>query len=420
MLIMAGDITESKQREHRFSKSKELLQSLFNAISEPMLMMDDNMQIVVVNRAAEQITGRQAATVSGASCHALLCGSCTSCLECTISRVSKEKRRHSFERKRGGHPVCIERVELIPLSVHRDGFEGTVIRITDLTLSKQLERHLIHSEKMSALGLLVSGIIHEINNPNSFIIFNLPILRSYIERMVLALDAALDPERRRDWFGMDYGSFRDELFSLLDNLAHGVARIGRIVSNLKDVTHPRLEGHTPRRADLRDIISKAVTLCRYELGKHASVFEVESPDEAVWLQAAPEALEQVLINMLINAAQAADKSDAWIKLKTHIPDNRSEMAVIEISDNGSGIEPSHQDRIFDPFFTTKAPGVGTGLGLSVSLNLVRQMGGRIEVRSIPGQGATFLISLPLSPAVERAAASSGIGSREQDRYRSLL
>ncbi len=284
----------------------------------------------------------------------------------------------------------------------------------DLMHSKRLERQLIHSEKMSALGLLVSGIIHEINNPHNFITFNLPILRTYIEKMVLALDAAIDPERQDDWFGMDYERFRDELFSLLDNLSHGAARIGKIVSNLKDVTHPRLEGHAPKRADLRDVISKAVALCRYEVDKHASVFEVESPEKSVWLQAAPEALEMVLINLLINAAHAADKSDAWIKLTTHIPDNPDEMVVIEISDNGSGIEPSHLDRIFEPFFTTKAPGIGTGLGLSVSLNLVRQMGGQIGVLSAPGEGATFSIFLPLSVAGERAAASSGIGSREED------
>lgn len=289
----------------------------------------------------------------------------------------------------------------------------------DPTTNKPLDRRLIHFEKMSALGLLVSGIIHEISNPNNFVTFNLPILRTYIEKMVVALDTAIDPERRHDWFGMDYGSFRDELFSLLDNLSHGAARIEKIVRNLRDLTHPQPEGHAPRRADLRDVIDKAVTLCRYEVGKHASVFEVESPDEAVWLQVAPEALEQVLINMLINAAQAADKPDAWIKLKTRIPDNRDEMAVIEISDNGSGIEPSHRDRIFDPFFTTKAPGVGTGLGLSVSLNLVRQMGGRIEIRSTPGKGATFSVSLPLSPAGERDAASSGVGSRKEDRQRPL-
>jgi signal transduction histidine kinase len=174
------------------------------------------------------------------------------------------------------------------------------------------------------------------------------------------------------------------------------------------------------RADLRDVIAKAVTLCRYEVGKHARVFEVESPSEAVWLHAAPEALEQVLINLLINAAQAADKPDGWIKLKTRISDDPAEMAVIEISDNGSGIESSHLERIFDPFFTTKAPGVGTGLGLSVSLDLVRQMGGRIAVISVPGEGATFSIHLPLSSVGDRTAVSNGIDEPDQERQRSTL
>lgn len=289
----------------------------------------------------------------------------------------------------------------------------------DLTQSRRLDSHLIHAEKMSAMGLLMSGIIHEINNAHTFITFNLPILRIYIEKVMQDLDAALDPENRRDWFGMNFGSFRDELFSLLDNLTHGAARMGSVAGNLKEVTHPQLRSDAPERADLRDVISKAVALCRFEVNKHTSVFEVETPEDAVWLQAAPEALEMVLIHLLINAAQAADKSDAWIKLNTYVPDNPDDMVVIEISDNGSGIEPSRLDRIFEPFFTTKAPGLGTGLGLSASLNLVRQMGGQIGVRSAPGKGATFSISLPQNPAGERAAESSGIGRREKDRQQSL-
>jgi signal transduction histidine kinase len=420
MPSMVENFTKSSPRDHRRDKSGELLQSLLDAIAEPMVMMDDNLKVLFANRAAEKIAKSRATTVSGASCHPLLCGSCTCCSVCPISRLSKKKGRHRFERKRGRHPERIERVELFPLSVHRHGFEGTIVRITDLTRDKQMEHHMVHSEKMSALGLLAAGIIHEINNPNSFITFNLPILRRYMERMTTALDAVIDPKHRHDWFGMDYGSFREELFSLVNNLSHGATRIETIVSTLKDVARPQLEAPAPKRADLRDVIHKAVTLCRYEVGKHARLLKVECPDPSVWLQVAPEALEQVLINLLINAAQAADKPEAWIQLKTRIPGNGDEMAVIEISDNGSGIEPSHLDRIFDPFFTTKAPGVGTGLGLTVSRNLVRQMGGRIDVQSVPGKGTTFSIFLPLSHAGDPAASWSTIGSRERGRQYSFF
>jgi signal transduction histidine kinase len=381
--------------------------------------MDHSLQVVFVNRAAEKITGRRAATVSGASCHPLLCGSCTCCSACTVRRLSKKKRRHRFERRHGRHPDRMERVELFPLSIPGNGFEGTIVRITDLAQSKPLEHHLTHSEKMSALGLLAAGIIHEINNPNSFITFNLPILRRYIERVIEALDAVGGTKRRYDWCGMDYGNFRHELLSLVDNLSHGAERIEKIVSNLKDLTHPRHEAPALERADVREVITKAVTLCRFEVGRHARVFKVDCPDRAVWLQIAPAALEQVLINMLINAAQAADKPDSWIHLKTHMAGNGDQMAVIEISDNGSGIEPSHLDRIFDPFFTTKAPGAGTGLGLSVSLDLVRQMGGRITVHSVPGKGTTFSIVVPLSLADEPAAASGAARCRERDRQHSF-
>jgi signal transduction histidine kinase len=371
-----------------------LLQSLLDGISEPILLLDSDLRVVAVNRAADQAMPSQAGTVSGDTCHALLCGETVSCKECPFFLLRRDNGRHRFERRRGCDPERIEQVEMIPLSVSNDGFDGTMVRITDLTQIKHIERYLIHSEKMSALGLLVSGIVHEINNPNSFITFNLPILRQYLERVVPVLDAAVDPSEPGDWCGMGYDEFRDELFCLLDNLGHGAERITRIVSNLKEVTHPRPAAQASVRIELKDVISKAVTLCRKQIEKHVKRFEVKSPAEPIWLSAAPEALEQVLINLLINAAQAADKEDSWIRLKTYLPETDSKTAVIEVRDNGVGVHPRHLERIFDPFFTTKAPGIGTGLGLSVSLSLMRRMGGHIDVRSEPGRWTAFKVHVP--------------------------
>jgi C4-dicarboxylate-specific signal transduction histidine kinase len=276
-----------------------------------------------------------------------------------------------------------------------------MVRITDLTQNKHIERYLIHSEKMSALGLLVSGVVHEINNPNSFITFNLPILRQYLERVVPVLDAVVDPSQPGDWCGMGYDEFRDELFSLLDNLGHGAERIARIVGNLKEVTHPRPAAQASVRIELGDVVGNAVTLCRNKIEKHVKRFEVQLAAEPIWLSAMPDALEQVLINLLINAAQAADKEDSWIRLKTYLPETDSKTAVIEVRDNGVGVHPRHLERIFDPFFTTKAPGIGTGLGLSVSLSLMRRMGGHIDVRSEPGRWTAFKVHVP------RCLASDG-------------
>lgn len=387
-------------------QSKVLLQSLLDGISEPMLLLDSDFRVVAFNRAANQAVPSQARTVSGDTCHALLCGEIVSCKECPFFLLRRDNGNHRFERRRGRDPERIEQVEMIPLSVSNDGFDGTMVRVTDLTQSKHIERYLIHSEKMSALGLLVSGIVHEINNPNSFITFNLPILRQYLERVVPVLDAAVDSGEPGDWCGMGYSEFRDELFSLLDNLAHGAERITRIVSNLKEVTHPRPDAQATVRIELRSVIGSAVTLCRNQIEKHVKRFEVQSPAEPIWLSAVPDALEQVLINLLINAAQAADKEDAWIRLKTYLPGADSKMAAIEVRDNGVGVHPRHLERIFDPFFTTKAPGIGTGLGLSVSLNLMRRMGGHIDVRSEPGRWTAFTIHVP------RCLASDGSAQPE--------
>ncbi len=176
-------------------------------------------------------------------------------------------------------------------------------------------------------------------------------------------------------------------------MEHGSVRINTTVSGLKKFS--RKNGKKENRAvDLRQVIDKTVAICRGEMRKKVKSFEVNIPEGLPKIQTDPEAIEQILVNQLINAVQAADKKQSRVSLDVSVAGTRPDQLVIEVSDNGCGMDEETKKKIFDPFFTTKQPDVGTGLGLYVCHNLVDSLRGRIEVDSEPGEGSTFRVILP--------------------------
>jgi len=147
---------------------------------------------------------------------------------------------------------------------------------------------------------------------------------------------------------------------------------------------------------LKELIEKVVALCRTDLRQKLGSFEIMVPDNLPTIVSDPEAIEQVLMNLLINAIQACDKPDSHVSLKVRHDVSGVGGFVMEITDNGPGIEGTVRERIFDPFFTTKPPNQGTGLGLYICHSHVTSLGGRIEVESRVGEGTTFRVVLPVN------------------------
>jgi signal transduction histidine kinase len=383
-----------KQREFELQQSKAMLQAFLNSISDPMLMIDKHLHVVYSNRAAAKAYSLNIQGDNAYICTRILHDESGQCSPSNVQALMESHKPASFELN-SVDTHRVEKVYIYPFSEKAYGLEGAVVRIADITEAKVLERHLIHSEKMSALGMLVAGMVHEINNPNSFITFNLPILRAYLEKIFKILDSHSSTATYEDWFGMDYPSFRKEMFSLTENLSHGSSRITNIISNLKTMTHPRQISTQKKWVDLMDIIDKAVALCRSEIRKRVKVFEVTPTPCPIRIKTDPEALEQVIINLLINASHAADKRESWVRIATMPNKDMLNPTVIVVSDNGCGMTQETMARIFDPFYTTKGPGVGTGLGLSVSYNLMSQLGGKILVDSKLDKGTQFRVVIPL-------------------------
>jgi len=393
VIHIATDITERKRAEDQIRRSKIMLQAVFDGISDPLVMVGKDMSVKMLNRAAAEYYQVELRNVIDNPCYQTFRGRSTPCEGCDIPSAVSSGEAATFERKGVADSDRFEQVVIYPLRKEKREEGAAIVRISDITEGKLMQRQVMQSEKLASLGLLVSGIAHEINNPNNFIIFNIPIMRDYLNEMIPILDDYARVHPDFELFGMSYPEFRKDIFKLLDNIEHGSGRINTIVSDLREFSR-RKDKHERRLVDLKQVVEKSVAICRSEIRKKVKTFEMNIPEGFPKIFTDPEAVEQVLVNILINAAHAADKEDSWVRLNVRSGETPHDHLIIEVSDNGCGMDDKSMGKIFDPFFTTKPVGTGTGLGLYVSHSLIKGLGGRIEVESEEGEGSMFRVVVP--------------------------
>lgn len=390
---LESEIEERKQAEAELQRNKSMLQATFDGISDPLILVGKQMSVKIMNKSAAKYYGiTDVNEIYEKPCYEAFRKS-VPCNACQIPSAVTEGKAVAFERKNLNYPERMEQVVIYPVVDNNDETGDAIIRITDITEARQFERMLIQSEKMASLGVLVSSIAHEINNPNNFVTFNIPILREYVQEMLPFLDKHEEKNHDLELCHMPYLEFRKDIFRLLDNVEHGSARISSFVSNLREFAQSG--GLKPFTwVDLPTLADKVLSICQNKIRKTVKSFIKEVPKGLPKIYSDPYSLEQVLINLLLNAAQAVDKPDSWVKLTMKVNEEWKDHAIIQVSDNGCGICDKIRMKIFDPFFTTKPPLEGTGLGLYVCQNLIDGLGGRIEVESKPGEGSTFTVILP--------------------------
>ncbi len=259
---------------------------------------------------------------------------------------------------------------------------------------QQTERRLFQADKIASIGMLTAGVAHEINNPLAFLMPNVETIHGWLE----ALPAGTPmPE------GLES---RTEIMDLVGECGEGLTRIRDIVRQLS--LFSRQDVPDPERVQVSSLVRTLVQFTSSEIKHHAELsFEL---DDSCFVLACPGHLHQVLLNLLVNAARAIpSETEGRIHLSVK---QESGIVAIAVSDNGVGIAPGDIRKIFEPFYTTRRGAEGTGLGLSVSLELSKKMGGTIEVESVLGQGTTMTLRLPLSH--ERAARPRQATGRDED------
>lgn len=253
---------------------------------------------------------------------------------------------------------------------------------------QERSRELYHAEKMASIGQLAAGLAHEINNPLSFVNSNLGSLGRYVEQiMVLADLGAATPAGAGHADEINYSFLREDLQALLAESYEGVGRVRKIINDLKNFAH--LDEALWQDADLLAGLESTLSIARHELSADIRIERDLSPLPLV--RCMPAQINQVFLSLLINAAHAIHR-DGVIHLGSGVADAQ---VWIEVADNGCGMDETTRARLFEPFFTTKPVGSGVGLGLAVTWDIVQKHGGSIDVRSNPGQGASFRIWLPI-------------------------
>ena len=250
---------------------------------------------------------------------------------------------------------------------------------------------LIQADKMATLGVLVAGVAHEINNPNGLILLNLPILKDVYDDVLETLEARYREEGDFTLGGLSYSLMAAEVPHMLEDMSEGAARIKRIVEDLKDYarqdTVARMEPF-----DLNLVVQAAVRLMDASLRKATQHFSGSYGQDLPTVRGNARRIEQVVVNLLINACQALPSPQQGIFVATFF-DSQAQQVRLTIRDEGVGIPPEFMNRLTDPFFTTKRETGGTGLGLSISAGIVKEHGGSLSFDSPPGRGTTATLTL---------------------------
>ena len=277
---------------------------------------------------------------------------------------------------------------------------GAVIRIDDVTHRVKLDEVMVQSEKMMSVGGLAAGMAHEINNPLAGVIQNLQVLRNRMKEGLpknrkTAEHLGLDPNLIQAYM-KERGMFR-----LISNALLAGSRAAEIVDNM--LSFSRKGGHGMSKVVLADLMDRTITLAQSDFSLKAKFdfrhIEIKRhyPDSEVAVMGHPSMLQQVFFNMLKNGAQAMADGGGAAPCFTIRIYSQGASAVVEIQDNGPGMDKETSRRVFEPFFSTKGVGKGTGLGLSVSYFIISENhGGTVQVVSEPDLGARFIIRLPLS------------------------
>lgn len=271
-------------------------------------------------------------------------------------------------------------VEIVDLVVHWGGRGARAYFARDISERRQLESRLAEADRLAALGTLAAGVAHEVNNPLTFVLHHLEDL------------AARLPLLARDAFDRGDSDAALEIEALATNAAESASGARRIATTVRDLmAYARGDGEELGSADLTRAMDKAIQLSFNQIRHRARL--VNELGELPLVMGQEARLSQVFVNLLQNAAQAIDPGNA----DNHAITLRSEVTPTEVhvsvSDTGDGVPASIRDRMFEPFVTTKVVGEGTGLGLWVCHGIVQEQGGRITVRSPPGEGATFTVHL---------------------------
>ncbi len=382
---LLGAWIDSSRLGQKFYRGKKLFTEVFEGAQGGLLLLDREDMVLRCNRRGAELLGREAAEIEGNKFY----------YDYTLDGIDRlqTSRGAVLELRARSHGAGESRGVLI-----------TISNVTDRIRASDLEDRLAHSDRLASMGQMAAGVAHEVNNPAAFVTTNLEMLLDHLqvlERGYSYFEEELkNPVRAqeiRQELSLD--QLVDESREMLHDNIEGLSRISAIVRDLKNFS--RIQKEAVEMVHPNQIVNAACNLVYNQIRHRAQL--IKEQGNVVPLAGDRGKLTQVIMNLLLNAAQAIGDEGSennFIRIRTYID---GEWIVLSVMDSGPGVPEELRDKIFEPFFTTKGKDRGTGLGLSLCADIVRQHGGDLRLFSEVGRGSRFDVVLPRDTGLEPVA-----------------
>lgn len=384
-------------------ESEDKFRSLTGSALDGIILMDHEGNIAYWNEAANTIFGFSAEEAMGQPVHALIDprreGGEDLSVKPLVNVESSSSLGRTVEliaRNKNGNDVYVE-LSLSSTTIKREWHAIWIVR--DISERKRVEekartqqQQLQQADKMISLGLLVSGVAHEINNPNSIALLNVPILARSWEAVKPILDEFYEENGDFSIAGIEYSTMRNQLPRICSELEESAVRIKQIVVELKDYARQETTG-LKEKVHINDVVQSAVRLTSNAIHKSTKRFITNYTKDDLLVEGNKQRMSQVVINLIQNSLEALDDTDKSLTISTGY-NAKVDGVEVTITDEGAGIAPADLSQVTDPFFTTKRTMGGTGLGLSVSAGIVKEHNGLMKFSSEIGVGTEVVVVFP--------------------------
>lgn len=365
----------------KYRQNKNQLQTFFKAITDKIIVIDNQNNIILSNRDDIGNSGK---------CFEKLFDYQQPCQDCPSFETFKTKKYASLHKEFSNNFYVLRSYPIFD-------DDGNVDRVLEVcrnnTKEKKMEYQLLESHKFASLGKLVAGVAHEINNPNTFILGNIKIIKEAFADILPIIDEKYITNPDLKLARLNYDLFKENISILIDDIYNGAVKIKKFVEELRNFAK-KDEEILSDPMNINEIIERTVRLLKKQIKENVKI-KLDLNPELPIVQGSISKIEQVIINLILNAAQAIGVDNGEITVLTG-NDSKNNQITIVVRDNGKGMDEKTQKNIFDPFFTTKRNEGGIGLGLSISYRIIKDHKGEIEVDSQLGKGTTFLINLPVN------------------------